>query len=234
MSARPSGLGRHAERVCRTGHGVALPAKCVGGLRGTGRTPPDSRRKRLILGTPAPRIRPASLSGSTRRRISQTTFSCSHLNPSALPLPTNAFTTTYHQREHSEIGVPPQAAWVGACWLPRMPRASNNSTCCWSPSPKRGSCTVHGIHFQGLRYLHPTLAAYVREPVTIRYDPPRLPQDALTAQTDPLPRLISTSKACSGQDRRGDRQSTSHPPGRLIPRAKSATRTATLCRSCPA
>ena len=28
-----------------------------------------------------------------------------------------------------------------------------------------------GIHFQGLRYLHPTLAAYVREPVTVRYDP---------------------------------------------------------------
>ncbi|MGV9748239.1 Mu transposase C-terminal domain-containing protein [Rhodococcus zopfii] len=28
-----------------------------------------------------------------------------------------------------------------------------------------------GIHFQGLRYLHTTLAAYVRESVTIRYDP---------------------------------------------------------------
>jgi len=28
-----------------------------------------------------------------------------------------------------------------------------------------------GIRFQGLRYLDPTLAAYVGEPVTIRYDP---------------------------------------------------------------
>ena len=28
-----------------------------------------------------------------------------------------------------------------------------------------------GIYFQGLRYLDLTLAAYVREPVTIRYDP---------------------------------------------------------------
>jgi putative transposase len=28
-----------------------------------------------------------------------------------------------------------------------------------------------GVHFQGLRYLEPTLAAYVGEPVTIRYDP---------------------------------------------------------------
>jgi len=28
-----------------------------------------------------------------------------------------------------------------------------------------------GIHFQGLRYLAPALAAYIREPVTIRYDP---------------------------------------------------------------
>jgi putative transposase len=28
-----------------------------------------------------------------------------------------------------------------------------------------------GIHFQGLRYSHATLAAYVGDPVTIRYDP---------------------------------------------------------------
>jgi putative transposase len=28
-----------------------------------------------------------------------------------------------------------------------------------------------GIHFQGLRYLDPTLAAYVGEAVTIRFDP---------------------------------------------------------------
>jgi putative transposase len=28
-----------------------------------------------------------------------------------------------------------------------------------------------GIHFQGLRYIDSTLAAYVGEPVTIRYDP---------------------------------------------------------------
>ncbi len=33
--------------------------------------------------------------------------------------------------------------------------------------------TVHrdGIRFEGLRYFDPTLAAYVGEPVTIRYDP---------------------------------------------------------------
>ncbi len=28
-----------------------------------------------------------------------------------------------------------------------------------------------GIHFDGLRFFSPTLAAYVGEPVTIRYDP---------------------------------------------------------------
>ena len=28
-----------------------------------------------------------------------------------------------------------------------------------------------GVHFQGLRYIDPTLAAYGGEPVTIRYDP---------------------------------------------------------------
>lgn len=28
-----------------------------------------------------------------------------------------------------------------------------------------------GVHFQGLRYVSPLLAAYVKEPVVIRYDP---------------------------------------------------------------
>jgi len=28
-----------------------------------------------------------------------------------------------------------------------------------------------GVYFRGLRYIDPTLAAYVGEPVTIRYDP---------------------------------------------------------------
>lgn len=80
-------------------------------------------------------------------------------------------TTTYHQRKHSEIGVAPHAAWVGDGWLPRMPEGLEQLDLLLVAVAKARVVHRDGIHFQGLRYLHPTLAAYVREPVTIRYDP---------------------------------------------------------------
>ncbi|MEU7766141.1 Mu transposase C-terminal domain-containing protein [Nocardia sp. NPDC049190] len=80
-------------------------------------------------------------------------------------------TGVYHPRVHSEIGVSPQQAWVADGWLPRMPEdlEQRDLLLVTVATPR----VVHrdGIHFQGLRYLHPTLAAYVREPVTVRYDP---------------------------------------------------------------
>jgi putative transposase len=80
-------------------------------------------------------------------------------------------TGTYHVRPHRETGTPPVAAWAGDGWLPRMPASLDelDLLLVMVATPR----TVHrdGIHFQGLRYLAPTLAAYAREPVTIRYDP---------------------------------------------------------------
>lgn len=80
-------------------------------------------------------------------------------------------TGTYHVREHRETRTSPRAAWIGDGWLPRMPASLEDLDLLlvMVATPR----TVHrdGIHFQGLRYLAPTLADYVREPVTIRYDP---------------------------------------------------------------
>ncbi|MGW4067883.1 Mu transposase C-terminal domain-containing protein [Nocardia grenadensis] len=80
-------------------------------------------------------------------------------------------TTTYHQRIHSEIGAPPQTAWIADGWLPRMPADLEQLDLLLVQVATPRVVHRDGIHFQGLRYLHPTLAAYVREPVTIRYDP---------------------------------------------------------------
>ncbi|MGY1947513.1 Mu transposase C-terminal domain-containing protein [Nocardia asiatica] len=80
-------------------------------------------------------------------------------------------TATYHQRTHSEIGFSPHAAWVADGWLPRMPDTLEQLDLLLVTAATPRVVHRDGIHFQGLRYLHPTLAAYVRETVTIRYDP---------------------------------------------------------------
>ena len=80
-------------------------------------------------------------------------------------------TTDYHQRPHRETGLSPRQAWLADGWLPRTSESLEDLDLLlvMVATPRR----VHrdGIRFQGLRYLDPTLAAYVGEPVTIRYDP---------------------------------------------------------------
>ena len=79
--------------------------------------------------------------------------------------------STYNARLHRAIGMAPVEAWRGDGQLPRMPEtlAELDLLLVMVARPR----TVHrdGIRFEGLRYFDPTLAAYVGEPVTIRYDP---------------------------------------------------------------
>ena len=53
-----------------------------------------------------------------------------------------------------------------------------------------------GIHFQGLRYVGPTLAAYVGDPVTIRYDPRDLSEIRVFHRDRFLCRAVSEEHAC--------------------------------------
>lgn len=77
----------------------------------------------------------------------------------------------YNARVHSEIGASPHRAWLGDGWLPRMPDSLEELDMLLVMVAKHRIVHRDGIHFQGLRYIDPTLAAYVGEPVTIRYDP---------------------------------------------------------------
>jgi putative transposase len=72
---------------------------------------------------------------------------------------------------YSEIGAPPHRVWVGNGWLPRMPDSLEELDMLLIMVAKNRVVHRDGIHFQGLRYIDTTLAAYVGEPVTIRYDP---------------------------------------------------------------
>lgn len=80
-------------------------------------------------------------------------------------------TETYHRRVHSEIGATPLDAWRRNGFLPRLPESLEDLDLLLVMHARPRIVRRDGIHFQGLRYSHATLAAYVGDPVTIRYDP---------------------------------------------------------------
>src|SRR5215475_561286 len=77
----------------------------------------------------------------------------------------------YHQRLHSETGVPPHARWAAGGFLPRLPESLEQLDLLLLTVAKSRKVHPDGIHFQSLRYLDLTLAAYLGESVIIRYDP---------------------------------------------------------------
>jgi putative transposase len=77
----------------------------------------------------------------------------------------------YHQRIHSETGQRPQERWEAGGWLPQLPTSLEQLDLLLLTVPKGRRIQQDGIRFQGFRYLDLTLAAYVGETVTIRYDP---------------------------------------------------------------
>ncbi|MGH3800437.1 MAG: Mu transposase C-terminal domain-containing protein [Pseudonocardiaceae bacterium] len=81
------------------------------------------------------------------------------------------FVAVYNDRVHPEIGTSPREAWLGHGWMPRMPDSLEQLDGFLLHVAKSRVVQRDGIHFQGLRYLAPTLAPYVGTHVTIRYDP---------------------------------------------------------------
>jgi putative transposase len=77
----------------------------------------------------------------------------------------------YHARPHGETGQPPQQRWDANGFLPRLPDSLEQLDLLLLTVAKPRKVHPDGIHFQGLRYTDPVLAAYVGEPVVIRYDP---------------------------------------------------------------
>jgi putative transposase len=77
----------------------------------------------------------------------------------------------YHHRAHSETRQGPMARWAAGGFLPRLPESPEQLDLLLLTVAKPRVVHQDGIHFLGFRYLDLTLAAYVGEPVTIRYDP---------------------------------------------------------------
>ena len=77
----------------------------------------------------------------------------------------------YHQREHGETKAKPQELWSRDGFLPRMPESLEQLDLLLLTVPKGRKVHSDGIRFQRMRYIYPTLAAYVGESVVLRYDP---------------------------------------------------------------
>ncbi len=77
----------------------------------------------------------------------------------------------YHVRPHSETGQTPLDAWRGDGFLPRLPENLEDLDLLLVMHAEARTVQRDGVRFQGLRYVSPTLAGYIRESVTIRYDP---------------------------------------------------------------
>jgi putative transposase len=81
------------------------------------------------------------------------------------------FLGVYHQRVHGETKVAPAQRWEKDAFLPRMPESLEQLDLLLLTVAKARKVRTDGIHFLGQRYIDPTLAAYVGESVTLRYDP---------------------------------------------------------------
>ena len=77
----------------------------------------------------------------------------------------------YHRRACGETKVPPAERWEANGFLPRMPDSLEQLDLLLIQVAKARQVRADGIHFQSLRYISTTLAAYVGETVTMRFDP---------------------------------------------------------------
>jgi putative transposase len=96
----------------------------------------------------------------------------------------------YNVTPHGETGMPPQQRWESGAFIPRMPDSLEQLDLLLLTVARPRKVHPDGIHFQGLRYLDPILAAYVGDSVIIRYEPRDLAEIRVFADTGFLCRAI--------------------------------------------
>jgi putative transposase len=102
---------------------------------------------------------------------------------------------TYNIRVHSETDKAPLEAWRREGFLPRLPDSLEELDLLLVMHARPRVVQRDGIHFEGLRYISPTLASHVREPITIRYDPRDLSEIRVFHRNQFLCRAVSEEHA---------------------------------------
>ncbi len=72
---------------------------------------------------------------------------------------------------HSATGQAPQARWEAGGFLPQMPDSLERLDLLLLTVARTRRVQQDGIRFMSMRYIDPTLAAYIGEEVVLRYDP---------------------------------------------------------------
>jgi len=108
---------------------------------------------------------------------------------------TGYIANSYHARVHSETHQTPLDAWRGNGFLPRLPESLEELDLLLVMHAKPRTVQRDGIRFQGLRYNHATLAPYVGEAVTVRYDPRDLSEIRVFHGNGFLCRAVSANHA---------------------------------------
>lgn len=101
----------------------------------------------------------------------------------------------YHVRIHGEIGEAPLDAWRGEGFLPRLPDSLEDLDLLLIQHAETRLVRRDGVRFQGLRYVAPTLAGFVGEAVTVRYDPRDLSEVRLFHRAGFLCRAVCENHA---------------------------------------
>jgi putative transposase len=91
---------------------------------------------------------------------------------------------------HGETKVPPQERWQRGGFVPRMADSLEQLDLLLLTVAKTRKIQADGVRFQGMRYIDPTLAAYVGETVLLRYDPRDIAEVRLFHQDKFLCRAI--------------------------------------------
>jgi len=100
------------------------------------------------------------------------------------------FLREYHNRPHGETKIPPQARWQHGGFVPRMADSLEQLDLLLLTVARTRTIQADGVRFQGMRYIDPTLAAYVGETVVLRYDPRDMAEVRLFHQNKFLCRAI--------------------------------------------
>ncbi len=77
----------------------------------------------------------------------------------------------YHHKIHPSLNISPLQSWYGNGFLPQLPESYEQLDLLLLTVSKSRMVRNTGISFLGLKYHSQTLAAYIGEPIIIRYDP---------------------------------------------------------------
>ncbi len=105
------------------------------------------------------------------------------------------FLADYHGRSHTETNMAPGVRWTSGGFVPRMADSLEQLDLLLLTVAKSRVVHRDGVRFAGFRYVDPVLAAYVNEPVIIRYDPRDLAEIRLFHQGGFLCRAIAPELA---------------------------------------